>query len=299
MTLFKKRTTPIQNIAYMAIMSAINVIFVLLSNILPVLLFLLVFLLPLTSTIVTIYCKKKYYPIYFIVTLSLCILVAYGFSIFDTLIYVLPALIIGFLFGIAFEYKLPAILIIVVNTVIEFFLSILTFFVLGKIVTNLNMMDTLINAFGLSEFGYKLAFTLIFLFVIAQIQIVLSYIFIKIELKRLGLEINLNSRYQFLLYILTFIFLGLSILSYFYFPDWTMVFVLMPLVIYIYQLLTLVLKRRMFNYISLGVSHLAFIFIFAFLYTFVTAPNQLILIYVLFGSVTIIDIFDNYCFHKK
>ena len=99
MELFKKRETPVENITYLGIMAAINVIFVLLTNVLPVLFFLIVFVLPLTSAVVTLFCKKAYFPIYFIVTLALCFLVNLGFHIFDTFLYVFPSLITGFLFG--------------------------------------------------------------------------------------------------------------------------------------------------------------------------------------------------------
>ena len=126
MSLFRKRETAIQNISYMSIMAAINVIFVLLSNVLPILLFILIFLLPLTSAIVTIYCRKRYYPIYLVVTLALCILVSFGFTIFDTLIYVFPSLLTGFVFGVCFEKNVPAIIILVGNTILQFLLSLLT-----------------------------------------------------------------------------------------------------------------------------------------------------------------------------
>ena len=99
MALFKKRETLVQNIAYMAIMAAINVIFVLLTALLPPLMFLMVFVLPLTSAVVTLFCKKRYFPIYFIVTIGLCMLASFGIYIFDTFFYVLPALISGFFFG--------------------------------------------------------------------------------------------------------------------------------------------------------------------------------------------------------
>ena len=264
MALFRKRETPIQNIAYMSIMAAINVIFVLLSNLLPFLLFLLVFILPLTSAIVTIYCKKRYYPIYFIVTLALCILVGYGFSIFDTLVYVFPSLITGFIFGICFEKQVPAILVLVGNTIIQFFLSLLTFYVLGTFISNLNMMDVLINAFGLTEFGFKWSFSLIFLYIIALIQTTLSYIFIKLEIRRLDIALNLEMQNRYLLFVCSFIFYSFAVLSYFYFLDWCIVFVLMPLPIYIYQLSELVLSKNKLNWTLLGASHLAFIFVFAF-----------------------------------
>ena len=299
MSVFNKRKTPIQNIAYMAIMGAINVLFVLLSNVFPLLLFLLVFILPLTSTIVTICCQKKYYPIYFLVTLALCILVSYGFSIFDTLIYVIPSLITGFLFGFCFEKNTPVILILLGNTILEFLLSLLTFYVLGSFITNMNMMNTLISAFGLTNFAFKKEFALIFLYVIAQIQIVLSYAFIKVELKRFGLEVNLNSPNRYLIYVVSICLFAVGIISYFYFSEFTIVFALMPLVIYVYETITLIMEKKTINYVLLGLAHLAFIFIFAFLYSYLAAPNQFILLYVLFGLVTIIDFLDNYCFHKN
>ena len=299
MELFRKRENATQNIAYMAIMSAINVIFILLSNLLPVLLFLLVLILPLTSTIVTLYCKKKYYPVYALVTLGLCFAVAGGFSIFDALIYVFPSMIVGFLFGISFEHRVSAILIIVGTTTAQFLLTYLTYFILTKIIDNFDVMMGLIKLFGLSDFKYLHAFLLIFLFIISQIQIVLSYLFIKLEIHKFGIEVNLECHYRYILYLSTLLTIGLAVLSYFYFPNWCLVFVMMPLPIYIYETLQLILKRKKLNYVLLVIFHLAFIFIFAFLYQYVSSPNQLILITTILGLVTIIDFLDNYCFIKN
>lgn len=299
MEIFKKRETVIQNIAYMAIMSAINIIFVLLSNLVPGLLFLLVLILPLTSTVVTLYCKKIYYPVYAITTLGLCLAVAGGFSIFDALIYVFPSLIVGFVFGICFEKKLPAIVIIVGATVVQFGLSFLTYLVLSKIVTNFDIMYGIINLFGLKDFAYLNSFLLIFVYIISQIQIVLSYIFIKLQISRLGIEINLGCYNRFLLYCVSFISILLAVLSYFFFLNWTMIFVILPIPIYVFEIVQLILKRKTINYVLLGVAHIAFIFIFAFIFKYVHSPNQLITISVLIGLVTIIDFLDNYCFHKE
>ena len=299
MEIFKKRETLVQNIAYMAIMAAINVIFVLLSNILPVLLFLLVFILPLTSTIVTIYCKKRYFPIYFVVTLLLCFVTSIGFNIFDTFIYVLPSLVTGFIFGLFIEKQVPAIYTLIAATVVQYGLTILTFFVLGKIVANINLTESIIVAFGLGDFEYKAVFIQAFLFLIAQIQTVISYIFVKYQVGRLGIEISLQCQKPFILYITLLVFSGLNILSYFYFPIYTIVLLLVSLPIYIYLLATLIIKRRIWIWISIGAVHLSFIFLFAFLYQYVVAPNQFVLILILFGLLTIIDFLDNYCFKQN
>ena len=299
MALFQKRNSLLQNIAFIALMSAINVLFVVLTSVMPLLLFLLVFLLPLSSVIVTILCKKRFYPIYAVVTLGLCILIGNSFGIFDTLVYVIPSLITGFVFGLFIEYQLPMIISIVINTILQFAVSLLTYFVLSKMVTNMDLMDALIAAFGLNEFEYKIAFALIFIYIIAQIQIVLTYIFVKISAKKMQIEVNLNIQYRFVLYLVMFLSSGLTILSHFLFADWAMVFAIIPLPIYVYQLTELILSNKKLNWILLAISHLAFIFLFAFLYQYIAKPNQLILIIVLFGLVTIIDIFSNYCSHKN
>lgn len=299
MEVFKKRESVIQNIAYMAIMAAINILFVLLSSALPVLLFLLVLVLPLTSTIVTLYCKKKYYPIYAIATLGLCLAVAGGFSIFDTLIYVFPSLIVGFLFGIGFEYKVSAILILIGTTLAQFILSYLTFLVLTKIIVEFNVMDGLINLFGLKNFAYLKAFLLIFVYIVAQMQIVISYLFIRLQIKRIGIDVNLECQQRYLMYILTLITTILAVISYFYFSSWTLVFVIMPITIYAYEVIQLIMNRKVWIYISLTIGHILFIFLFAFLYKYVNAPNQLILLTTLNGLVTIIDFLCNYCFKQK
>ena len=299
MELFKKRETLIQNIAFMAIMAAISVVFVVLSNVLPVLLFLLVFVLPLTSTLVTIYCKKIYFPIYFIVTLALCFGVSAGFYIFDTFIYVLPSLITGFIFGFCIEKKIPAIYTLLIATAVQYGLTVLTFFALSKIVGTLDLTESIIIAFGLKDFEFKAVFIQVFLYIIAEIQIVISYIVTKILVNRLGIEVNLICKHNFILYIVEVVLAGLSILSYYFFPVYTLILVLIPLPIYIYQLATLVLQKRIWVWASIGGIHLVFIFMFAFLYEYTQAPNQFILIYILFGLLTIIDFLGNYCFKQN
>ena len=299
MELFRKRETLIQNIAFMAIMAAINVVFVVLSNVLPVLLFLLVFVLPLTSTLVTIYCKKAYFPIYFVVTLALCFGVSAGFYIFDTFIYVLPSLITGFIFGFCIEKRVPAIYTLLIATAIQYGLTILTFFVLSKIVTNLDLTESIIIAFGLKDFEYKAVFIKVFLFIVAEIQIVISYIVTKVLVNRLGIEVNLICKQNYILYIVEVLSAGLAVLSYFYFPTYTLVIVLFALPIYLYRLITLILQKRIWVWASEAGVHLVFIFLFAFLYEYTQAPNQFILIYLLFGLLTIIDFLANYCFKQN
>ena len=299
MEIFKKRETTTQNIAYMAIMAAINILFVLLTNILPPLMLLLVFILPLTSTIVTLLCKKRYYFIYALATLALCIAVGSGFHLFDTLIYIVPSLVVGFIFGFCLEKNVPAILILVFATLAQLALMGLTSTTLGILTINYSITNALINFFGLTNHPYNLLFIEIFYFIVAQIQIVFTYLVIKSQISKIGISFNLECKNRYWLYIVSLTTIFLSIISYLFFPDMSTLFVIFPILIYVYELIELLLKRKIYLYISLASIHLGFIFLFAFLYQYLLAPNQLIVIVFLTGSVTIIDFLDNYCFIKK
>ena len=299
MEVFRKRETVLQNIAYMAIMAAINIIFVIMSNLLPVLLFALVLILPLTRTIVTIYCKKKYYPIYAVTTLGLCIAVAGGFSIFDALIYVFPSIIVGFLFGICVEKNIPAILILTGATIVQFGLSFLTFYILNKMVLGFDIMQNLFILFGLQNFPYLDVLLRLFVYLIAQVQMFFSFLFVKLEIRKLGIFVNLECNKRYWMYLITFTTFFLSVLSYFFFQNWTLVFIIMPLAIYVYETIQLLLKKKIALYILIGLIHILFIFLFAFLYQYTSAPTQLIIIVTLTGSMTIIDLMNNYCFVKN
>ena len=299
MKFLQKRTTPIQNIAYIGIFSAINVVFVLLSSLLPILFLLLVFILPLTSTLVTIYCLKKYYPIYFITSMALCIGVTAGFSVFDSIIYVLPSLITGFIFGIFIEKKVPILYIYLINVFIQFLITSLTFLFIEKCITNVNFYESIYSMIGLSTFGFKGVLTNISTLIIAQIQILITYIFIKYEAKLLELEINLYITKRYVIYILNILVVLLSILGAYYYKDYSLMIALFYLPVMIYQAIELIDKKSMHIYIALGLSLLLFVFVFALLYPYIPVPNSLCLIVIYFAEITIIDILFNYCFKQK
>ena len=299
MSFLKKRETPVQNIAYIGIMASINIVFVLISSLLPILFVLLVFILPLTSVIVTIYCKKIYYPIYFLTTVGLCLAVTAGFSLFDTFIYVFPSLVTGFLFGYLIEKRVPAIYILLVNTIVQYVLTYLTFLFLNNVIFQVSFFDSIYNMIGLSTFQYKAVLTNIFTYIVSQIQIVITYIFVKYEMNRINVEINLNIKYRFSLYIFTFACLTLTILSLFYFKNVSILLTLIVLPISIYEVFDLCLKKKLYIYVSLSASLILSVFLFAYLYQFIASPNQLSLLYLFFVSVTIIDFIMNYCLKEK
>ena len=299
MNIFKKRETPVENIAYVGIMSAINVIFVLISSFLPILFLLLVFILPLTSVIVTIYCKKTYIPIYMITTIALCLIITFGINIFDTFIYVIPSLIVGFIFGLLIEKEVPVSYILTVNTIVMFGLTYLTFYIVDLLTPGVSFYDSVFKVFGLADYPYKGVLTNIFVYVIAQIQILITYILIKYEVERLGIHVNLSNTNRVYYYIFVVADFIIAILSYFFFSNFCLTLCLLTLPIIIEEIITLMMKQNKWIYVSLGCALIIFIFLFAFLYQRLEAPNQLFISFIFFGFVTIIDFTFNYCLKLK
>ena len=99
MKIFSKRETILQNMTTMAFFAAINIIICLVSSYVPFLSIVIIFVLPLVSALVEIYCKDRYYIIYAVASLLLSMLVT--FDNFQTaLFYLFPALVSGYCFGL-------------------------------------------------------------------------------------------------------------------------------------------------------------------------------------------------------
>lgn len=298
MTLFKKKDTIAQNIAFMAIMAAINVIFVLLTALLPPLMFLIVFVLPLTSTVVTLFCKKRLFPIYFLVTIGLCLLVTSGIYIFDTFFYVIPSLITGLIFGILVERKIPSIYIILISNIVQFVLMYLTFFIMGLIITNISFIDILLSMFGLSDFIYKSEFIAVFLFSLASIQTAFTYIFTKFSIKKLGFEFNLEiDNFQIPL-LITFLCLVISIAALFFYVPLTFIAIMFLIPLAIYEIVFVVLNRNRLLLALLVISVFVEALLFALFYKLFPHPTGVIMIAPIYAFISCIY-FANNLFNKK
>ncbi|MCD8204341.1 MAG: YybS family protein [Coprobacillus sp.] len=197
--MFKKKETLVENMTYMAIMAAINVVFVLLTTFVPVLMFLIVFILPLTSTMVTLCCKRKYFIIYAVVTILLCMLVTM-YNISDTLFYVIPSIITGFVFGIMVIYKVPAVWIIFSTSIIQLGVSYAMIPFIEWLL-GINIIDVFASAFGVADFIYLDYVTPCFIYFLALVQCALTYIVIRNELPKFHYETSNVRKHWYLEYI--------------------------------------------------------------------------------------------------
>ena len=294
--MFKKRETLTQNIAYMGLMAAINVIFVLLTYFVPFLIFVLVFVLPLTSVVVTIFCQKKFLPIYILATIGLCLIATFN-NFSDTLFYVIPALISGVAFGLLVERKISPTWIIFVSALITTGLSY-AFVPLIELIYNQNIITVFLTVFQVNDFEYISFMVPCFIYLISLIQAILSYIFIKTELPKLGINIEVESRFIPLLIAsgLCLLLTGISIPL---FPTFSYLFSMWFIYFACHILVNLAFMKKVYIYISFGVTIIITFVLFATLYTVIPAPFAFLLIDALFLLIICVGIVNNYFITNK
>ena len=288
----EKKKTLVQNITYMALMAAINVIFVLLTTLVPFLVFLIVFVLPLTSTIVTLHCKKRYFPIYAVATVGLCMLCTI-WKIDDTIFYVIPSIISGFVFGFLVEKKVPSFWIILSTTIIQIGFTYASI-PLIKVMTGRDIIQDFATVFLIKDFVYLDYVTPCFIFFLALAQEILAFVIIREELPKFGYTLEEPRNVPLSLAISIGTSVVMVVIFAFVYGPLAYLFTLIGLFLTIYAMTYLIIQYKKIIFILLGTSLLVSFFLFAVFYSMVKAPLGLLFINILFFIVSIIVLFNNY-----
>ena len=296
MSIFHKRNTLVENITYMALMAAINVIFVLLTFFVPFLLFLLVFILPLSSAIVAIYCKKRYYIFYAIATIGICMLVTVT-NFADTIFFVIPSVITGFLFGLLIERKIPSIIVIATATLAQVLLSYPGLWIGTQLIYpgQEDIFVVLSKMIGLEGYIYLDYIKHLSILLISLIQETIAFIVIKEESNKLGVKLETKGWMDKLLPNLLIMFFSiLSLIFAFAYKPLAYVFMGGSAFFGIYQTAILIIEKKNWIYFSLAGVLLTTIFVFAACYSVIPEPLGFITLQIMFVAVGIIGLLNNY-----
>ena len=293
MALFKKKTTLVHHITYMGIMAAINLIFILLATFFPPLMFVLILLLPFASAVVSYYCLKRYYAIYAIATIGLCLLCS--FNIGDTLFYVVPAVVSGFVIGLLLEKKIHPFWLVLSSTIINAVLTY-AFIPLVDLVSATPIVDSLLMLFHLEDFAYKTELVYLFIFAISLMQCALSHFIILSDAKKMGIEINtrINSFWPYIIGLEASIALAVGC-ALFYLPV-SLVFICISLYFGVFLLLDLLFSKKLLIYILLVVMVLLMIFVFAIFYKSLNQPYGIVLTVIFPLAIGVLSFLKNYLF---
>ena len=289
MALFNKKKTLVHHITYMGIMTAINLIFIVLATYIPFLMFLLILLLPFASTIVSYYCQKRYYIIYAIASIGLCLI----FNISDTIFYVVPAVITGFVAGILLDKKVHPFWLILSTSVIETALTF-AFIPLINLICNVDIVFSFLSAFKLNNFQYKTEITYLFIYFISLLQCVLTQFILLTDGKKIGIIIDtcVASFMPFILGLESAITISF-IFSFFYAPL-ALVFASISIYFAVFLLIDLLLSKKAVIYIILCSSLVVAFFVFVIIYQRIAAPTNMVLIVLFPLAVCITSFIKNH-----
>lgn len=276
MKIFSKRETLAQNMALMGIMSAINIIIAVVCSLVPWIAIFLILILPLTSVLVEIFCKDKYYPIYALATFGLA-LVATLWNMETTIFYVLPSLLTGYIFGLLAKKKIPSIYSILGSSLIQMGLT-LAFIPLINFIFGVDVVLTFKTFFNLADSKNVDVIVPAFIFVISLIQMALSYIIISEEIKKIGVYPIAQERFQWI-YQLALGIISLSIIGV-AFLSLEVAYVLLMISIYlsVFIIIDYISSKYWHILIIFGAGIILNVIIFALYFTKIKEPAGMLLI---------------------
>lgn len=293
MAIFRKKTTLVHNITYMALMAAINVIFIVLDTYVPFLTILLILTLPFVSAVVSYFCQKRYYIIYAVASIGLCLI----FNPLDTAFYIVPAVCSGFVIGLLLDQKIHPFWMILASTLIEVVLTY-AFIPLFNKVSNTDIIHTFITVFDLTDFTYQQELRHLFILFMALTQCSLTHFVLLTEIKKLGIETNtrVGSLLPYIIGLLACLLIAL-VFTFTYTPS-ALAFVALSFYFGIFLLIDLLGSKKPLIYVILGISLLIAFFIFVIFYSKINKPLGLVL-FALFPAMIGLTSFIKNCLIKQ
>ena len=275
MKFLRTKETIAQNMAFMGIMAAINIILALIIALVPFVSIFLIIFLPLTSALVTLTCKKRYFAIYAFATIGLS-LVATLWNMETTVFYVLPSILTGFVFGLLIQLKVHPVWSIFCATIVQSALTFL-FVPLINFVFQTDLVTFFLKVFGLQEQPWGSVVVLTFVFLISLIQVFLSYFVVKEEIKKFGFEECKDLKHPWIYSLIC----GVSSLSIIglYFCSLSIAYLMLAISFYfaVFLVIRLVQEKYWRTLIVCGVFVLINIFVFALANQYLAQYSQVLL----------------------
>ena len=200
-----KRTTPLQNIAFVSIMGAVNGVVSLLLSLIPYSTFIAIIILPIINALGVYLVDKKWFALYAITSIAIPFLVTM-FDMSTTIFYVIPSIISGFIYGALSKLKLPTALTIFGST-LWVLLSTYASLPIISAIYGIDMIESVVALLKLKPFAVKLIPSFLFAFSWASTSI--SHFLISFAYEKIGFDTK-NFKWEKFVYPFISIALGIA-----------------------------------------------------------------------------------------
>ncbi|MCQ2801231.1 MAG: hypothetical protein MJ222_01045 [Bacilli bacterium] len=276
MALFSKKETLIRSMPLMAMMAAINVIFSLFTAFVPLLSVILIIFIPLTSTLVEVYCKDRYFPIYAIATLGLSVVVSLS-AIDFTLFYLIPSVVTGYVFGLMAKKNFPSLWGILIASILQTGISF-AFIPLIQLITEHNLIEDIIKILNVTDKTYFNNLLILMFFVVSLIQTILSFIVVTNELRKFGVKNDNEKDWRLPVSLATILSSGIAVGLYFVYVPISLLCVGFAWYFAVFSLIFEITRKQKVSTIIMASMLLVNLFAFAGLNQFVEKGSEFILL---------------------
>lgn len=290
-----KQKTLTRTISFMSFFVAINVICSFLTVVFPLLSIILVIFLPLTSTVVEVNCKDRWFPIYAVATIGLSIVVSLS-SIDFTIFYIVPSIFTGYIFGLFAKNNLPKMFSLFIATIIQTLLSF-AFIPLLKAISGFDTYEFLAKILKISDVFWLKSIVFVAFFVIALIQMILSFIVVDNELKKFGKQEDCKYNQELIASVSTLICVTLAVLFTFIYKPILYLMVAVSFYFTFFVVYFEVVKVNKLCLILDGVYLVVALILYAVLNSMLKNGSQFVLLAISPALISITSIL--YCFLKK
>jgi hypothetical protein len=208
----------VKALTFTSIMSAISLVFVLITYFVSGTGLFLILVLPLIAALVALKVNLKYSLIYIFATFAMSFI-----DFQNALFVILPSLISGIIFGYLIRTEVQGYYIIFLISVLNIGLQIgATYLVKG--IYQIDLINVYSNVFHIKYEVFSSIYYL-FLFVLSLIQTVITYIIMTNEIKKIGFVFNEKKNHYIWILLTTLIFSLLSVILINFAPSLSYVFI--------------------------------------------------------------------------
>lgn len=255
-----------------SIMAAINVLFAILSSYVFAFSLLIMLFLPLASVIVALNIDLKFYPVYFLGTMFLALILNFA-NIENTLFFLLPILASGLAFGLLIKHNIPDILILVIVSCVNLTTLLITIPIIN-LIYSINFLETFASFIGFTSIDYGKLIVPSILTLLAFGQTLITLLVISVDARYFRITINAKPwKYTSIVILL---FIGLYIGFIFWNEGIALALLFVLFLLSIYALIGIYQKHKLSGYIASLIS-------FAFLFIGIAITEQFIPVKAYFG----------------
>ena len=271
MRFFRIRETPVENITFLAMMVAFDAILSLVATLLPFSGLFIMLVAPLISASVSLFCKKRYIPIYILGAVGISIAVT-AWDFMNTLFYLIPAVCTGSLYGFLWKTRLPSSANLFASSVLSFCFFLLSLWLLRLIFDQKDMVEVLLSFIGRGGDPYARDIFPLFALGYSFAQMGITHAFLVYELHKLGVEEVEEGRFASFHSWIAILFLSLSVILGIFYAKVGYFFLGAGIFWMVYSLCSIFPDVRPLTAVLLVFSVFAGVLSFAALYRYM--PNQ-------------------------